>query len=98
MSDAATDEQDRLDMARLAAGHDAALNDLMERHTGKLFHYLCRSLQDESDGWRLVLRVASSRHDDDGKVAGRRSAAARSRLSVYVGASRRACVRTTAHA
>jgi len=32
------DEQDANDMARLAAGHDAALNDLMERHAEKLFH------------------------------------------------------------
>lgn len=44
-----SDEQDAQDMGRLIAGHDAALNDLMERHAGKLFHYLCRSLQDESD-------------------------------------------------
>jgi hypothetical protein len=32
------DEQDAQDMARLAGGHDAALNDLMERHAEKLFH------------------------------------------------------------
>jgi RNA polymerase sigma-70 factor (ECF subfamily) len=43
------DEQDAQDMARLAGGHDAALNDLMERHAEKLFHYLVRSLQDEAD-------------------------------------------------
>ena len=36
-------------MAQLAAGHDAALNDLMERHGEKLFHYLVRSLQDEAE-------------------------------------------------
>ena len=36
-------------MARLRAGYDAALNDLMERHAGKLLHYLLRSLQDEED-------------------------------------------------
>ncbi|MBU6408945.1 MAG: sigma-70 family RNA polymerase sigma factor [Verrucomicrobia bacterium] len=42
-------EQDALDMARLAAGHDAALNDLMERHAEKLFHYLVRALQNEDD-------------------------------------------------
>lgn len=48
------DELDRSDMARLAAGHDAALNDLMERHSGKLFHYLIRCLQDEEDAADLA--------------------------------------------
>ena len=43
------DERDRADMIRLAAGHDATLNDLMERHAGKLFNYLVRSLQNEED-------------------------------------------------
>ena len=32
---------------RLASGHDAALNDLMERHGGKMMNYLIRCLQDE---------------------------------------------------
>lgn len=41
-------------MARLAGGHDAALNDLMDRHAGRLFHYLVRSLQDESDASDLA--------------------------------------------
>jgi RNA polymerase sigma-70 factor (ECF subfamily) len=36
-------------MARLASGHDAALNGLMERHAPKLFNYLVRSLQNEED-------------------------------------------------
>ena len=51
MSDDATqhDERDRADMIRLAAGHNATLNDLMERHAGKLFNYLVRSLQNEED-------------------------------------------------
>lgn len=48
------DEQDAQDMARLASGHDAALNDLMDRHAEKLFHYLVRSLQDESDAADLA--------------------------------------------
>src|SRR6266568_7210049 len=48
------DGQDAQDMARLVAGGDAALNDLMERHAEKLFHYLCRSLQDESDAADLA--------------------------------------------
>jgi len=33
--DVRLDELDRTDMAQLASGHDAALNDLMERHAGK---------------------------------------------------------------
>ena len=43
------DELDRADMAQLASGHDRALNDLMERHAGKLFNYLIRCLQNEED-------------------------------------------------
>lgn len=41
-------------MARLVNGHDAALNDLMERHGERLFHYLIRSLQDENDAADLA--------------------------------------------
>jgi RNA polymerase sigma-70 factor (ECF subfamily) len=48
------DEQDAQDMARLVRGHDAALNDLMERHAEKLFHYLVRSLQVEADAADLA--------------------------------------------
>jgi len=36
-------------MKSLATGHDAALNELMERHGQKLFHYLIRCLQSEDD-------------------------------------------------
>ena len=36
-------------MERLAAGHDAALNDLMERHATAVFHFLCRMLNNEDD-------------------------------------------------
>ena len=36
-------------MARLIAGGDAALNDLMTRHGERLFHYLIRVLQDEGE-------------------------------------------------
>ena len=43
------DEPDTKDMARLAAGHDAALNDLMDRHAERLFHYLLRQLNNETD-------------------------------------------------
>lgn len=48
------EERDRADMARLAAGHGPALNDLMERHGLKLFNYLTRSLQDENDAADLA--------------------------------------------
>lgn len=44
-----TDAQDRADMARLAGGHDAALNDLMERHATAVFRFLCRMLNHEDD-------------------------------------------------
>jgi RNA polymerase sigma-70 factor (ECF subfamily) len=40
---------DRADMERLAAGHDAALSDLMDRHATPLFHFLCRMLGNEDD-------------------------------------------------
>ena len=36
-------------MKRLASGHEAALNELMERHAPKLFNYLLRCLQNEED-------------------------------------------------
>jgi RNA polymerase sigma-70 factor (ECF subfamily) len=48
------DEQDAQDMARLVGGHEAALNDLMDRHAEKLFHYLIRSLQDQDDAADLA--------------------------------------------
>jgi RNA polymerase sigma-70 factor, ECF subfamily len=43
------DDRDRADMIRLATGHGPALNALMERHAGRLFHYLVRCLQNEED-------------------------------------------------
>jgi len=42
-------EQDAHDMARLTAGHDAALNAIMDRHAERLFHYLLRQLNNETD-------------------------------------------------
>ncbi len=47
-------EQDAHDMARLSAGHDAALNALMDRHSERLFHYLVRQLNNESDAADLA--------------------------------------------
>lgn len=49
MTTATGDEQDQADMARLAAGHDAALNELMARHSGQLFGYLVRILGNETE-------------------------------------------------
>jgi RNA polymerase sigma-70 factor (ECF subfamily) len=49
-----SDPQDLQEMARLAAGQDAALNHLMERHAEKLFHYLVRALQNEDDAADLA--------------------------------------------
>jgi RNA polymerase sigma-70 factor, ECF subfamily len=48
------DEQDANDMARLASGHDPSLNELMDRHAERVFHYLLRSLQNESDAADLA--------------------------------------------
>src|SRR2546423_4399884 len=50
----APDEADRADMLRLCEGHDAALNQLMERHAPRLFNYLLRSLQNEDDAADLA--------------------------------------------
>jgi RNA polymerase sigma-70 factor (ECF subfamily) len=48
------DEQDREDMARLAGGHEAALNAIMDRHSERLFHYLLRQLNNETDAADLA--------------------------------------------
>jgi RNA polymerase sigma-70 factor (ECF subfamily) len=48
------DQQDRADMERLAAGQDAALNDLMDRHGAAVFHFLCRMLGNEEDASDLA--------------------------------------------
>lgn len=44
-----TNARDRADMERLIAGHDTALNDLMERHATPVFQFLCRMVGDEDD-------------------------------------------------
>lgn len=44
-----SDALDRADMEKLQAGHDAALNDLMERHATPIFHFLCRMTGNEDD-------------------------------------------------
>ncbi len=59
------DAHDRADMERLMAGHDAALNDLMERHATPVFHFLCRMVGNEDDANDLAqetfVRVFKSR-------------------------------------
>jgi len=67
MSTPAGDEQDAQDMARLADGHETALNDLMERHAKKLFHYLLRSLQDEDDATDLAQETFVKVYHNRGK-------------------------------
>ena len=49
MSTVTSEDQDAADMDHLAAGHDTALDGLMERHGERLFHYLIRLLQNEND-------------------------------------------------
>jgi RNA polymerase sigma-70 factor (ECF subfamily) len=49
-----TDELDREDMARLVAGRDGALDKLMGRHAEKLYHYLLRILQNETEAADLA--------------------------------------------
>jgi len=44
-----SDAHDRADMEKLQAGHDAALNDLMERHATPVFHFLCRMVGNKDD-------------------------------------------------
>jgi len=60
------DARDRTDMERLIAGHDAALNDLMERHATPVFHFLCRMVGNEDDANDLAqetfVRVFRARH------------------------------------
>jgi RNA polymerase sigma-70 factor (ECF subfamily) len=49
MSTITSDAQDAADMQRLVQGDDSALNAIMERHADRLFHYLIRLLQNETE-------------------------------------------------
>jgi RNA polymerase sigma-70 factor (ECF subfamily) len=66
------DEQDQADMRRLVAGHDAVLNELMARHAERLFHYLLRLLQNETEAADLAhetfVRVYQHRTRYNGKA------------------------------
>ena len=48
------DRDDAADMRALCSGEELALNRLMLRHREKLFHYLIRQLQDESEAMDLA--------------------------------------------
>lgn len=65
-----TEAIDKADMERLAQGHDAALNALMERHSGPIFQFLYRMLGDERDANDLAqetfVRVYRNRERFDG--------------------------------
>src|SRR5689334_6072527 len=65
-----TEAADKADMERLAQGHDAALNALMERHSGPVFQFLFRLLRDEQDANDLAqetfVRVYRHRERFDG--------------------------------
>jgi RNA polymerase sigma-70 factor (ECF subfamily) len=56
-------------MLRLAQGHDPALSELMERHGQRLFHYLVRELQNETEAADLAeetfVRIYQNRHRYD---------------------------------
>ena len=54
MQTGGTDQLDWDDMARLASGNDAALASIMGRHQDRLFHYLLRQLNNESDAAELA--------------------------------------------
>jgi RNA polymerase sigma-70 factor, ECF subfamily len=48
------DALDRADMARLIRGEESAFNGLIDRHATRLFHYLVRLLQNESEAEELA--------------------------------------------
>jgi RNA polymerase sigma factor (sigma-70 family) len=54
MSTHETDALDQADMLRLQQGHDAGLDDLMERHSGPLFGFLRRFVGDEASAEDLA--------------------------------------------
>ena len=57
MASLEADALDQSDMARLAAGHDAALNELMARHATPVFHFICRMVGDEEEAADLAQEV-----------------------------------------
>lgn len=68
-ADSATDARDRSDMEQLAAGEDAALNRLIERHHPAVFRFLYRMLTSEAEAVDLAqetfVRVYQARSSYD---------------------------------
>src|SRR5262245_5749344 len=66
MTQANADEQDRLAMAQLTAGKESALDEIMGRHAERLYHYLLRVLQNETEASEVAeeafVRVFQHRH------------------------------------
>ena len=66
MTTTEAEAQDQSDMGRLAAGHDAALNDLIARHGERLYHYLLRVVHNDTDAADIAeeafVRVYQNRH------------------------------------
>lgn len=54
MATTEADTQDQIDMARLVAGHERALNDLMDRHATPVHRFLYRMLGNEDDASELA--------------------------------------------
>jgi len=54
MNEPTREQLDAADMQRLVADGDSALNNLMERNSERLFHYLIRLLHDESDAAEIA--------------------------------------------
>ncbi|MFM1945300.1 MAG: hypothetical protein RI897_4282, partial [Verrucomicrobiota bacterium] len=54
MSTTSTDSVDQEDMLGLQAGREVCLDRLMERHGGRLFRYLVRVLQDETEAQEVA--------------------------------------------
>lgn len=54
MTSGNTDDQDRADVERLAAGRDAGLTALMDRYGDRLFRFLVRALRNETEAADLA--------------------------------------------
>ena len=69
LKQAEDDQSDLSIMQRLVAGQESALNELMERHGQRLFHFLIRALQNEAEAEDLAeetfVRLYQSRHRYD---------------------------------
>jgi RNA polymerase sigma-70 factor (ECF subfamily) len=62
-----TEDEDREAMARLASGHSVSLDELMERHGERLFHYLIRLINNESEAADLAQETFVRVYQNSGK-------------------------------